>query len=195
MYDSVHIKENIRIQTCTEKRSCEATRRRWPSTRNGERPQQKPSVLLTPWCLAENKFMFSHYIYRTDADAPVLRPPDAKSQLSGKRPWCWERLKAEGEGDDRGWDGWMASRTRWTWVWASSGSWWWTGKSGVLWSTGSQRVGHDWVTELNWTVSELILLVIVPFWLCVEFLFTECWVLMLSINILVYIIPVMFHTW
>ena len=53
-----------------------------------------------------------------------------------KRPWCWERLKAEGEGDDRGWDGWMASPTQWTWVWVSSGSWWWTGKPGVLQSMG-----------------------------------------------------------
>ena len=70
-----------------------------------------------------------------------------------KRPWCWERLKAEGEGDDRGWDGWMASLTRWTWVWANSGSWWQTGKPGMLQSMGSQRTGHDWVTELNWTDS------------------------------------------
>ena len=68
-----------------------------------------------------------------------------------KRPWCWERLKAEGEGDDRGWDGWLASRTWWTWVWVNSGSWWWTGRPGVLQFMGSQRVGHDWVTELNWT--------------------------------------------
>ena len=67
-----------------------------------------------------------------------------------KRPWWWERLKAGGDGDDRGWDGWMASQTWWTWVWASSGSWWWTGKPGVLNSMGSQRVRHDWVTELNW---------------------------------------------
>ena len=66
-----------------------------------------------------------------------------------KRPWCWERLKAGGEGDDRGWDGWMASPTQWTWVWASSGSWWWTGRTGVLQSIGSQRVGNNWVTELN----------------------------------------------
>ena len=66
-----------------------------------------------------------------------------------KRPWCWERLKAGGKGDDRGWDGWMASLTQWTWVWASSGSWWWTGKAGVLQSMRLQRVGHDWVTELN----------------------------------------------
>ena len=67
-----------------------------------------------------------------------------------KRPWCWERLRAGGEGDNRGWDGWMASLTRWTWVWASSQSWRWTGKPGVLQSIGSQRVGHDWVIELNW---------------------------------------------
>ena len=68
-----------------------------------------------------------------------------------KRPWCWERLRAGGEGDDRGWDGWMASPTQWTWVWVDSGSWWRTGKPGVLWFMGSQRVGHDWVTEMNWT--------------------------------------------
>ena len=66
-----------------------------------------------------------------------------------KRPWCWERLKA-GEGDDRGWDGWMASPTQWTWVWASSRSWWWTGKPGMLQSLGSQRVAHDQATKLNW---------------------------------------------
>ena len=65
--------------------------------------------------------------------------------------WCWERLKAEGEEDNGWWDGWMASRTWWTWVWVRSGSWWWTGKPGVLKSMGSQRVWHDWVTELNWT--------------------------------------------
>ena len=68
-----------------------------------------------------------------------------------KRPWCWERLKAGEEGDDRGWDGWMASPTRCTWVWVNSGSWWWTGRPGVLRFMGSQRVRHDWVTELNWT--------------------------------------------
>ena len=67
-----------------------------------------------------------------------------------KRPWCWERLMA-GEGDHTGWDGWMASLTQWTWVWVDSGSWWWTGRPGVLWFMGSQRVRHDWVTELNWT--------------------------------------------
>ena len=60
------------------------------------------------------------------------------------------RIGAGGEGDDRGWDGWMASPTQWTWVWVDSGSWWWTGRSGVLQFMGSHRVGHDWVTELNW---------------------------------------------
>ena len=68
-----------------------------------------------------------------------------------KRPWCWERLKVGGEGDNRGWDGWMASLTQWTWVWVNSGSWWWTGRPGVLQSMGLQRVGHDWAPELNWT--------------------------------------------
>ena len=68
-----------------------------------------------------------------------------------KRPWGWERWKAGGEGDDRGWDVWMASLTQWTWVWVNSGSWWWTRRPGVLQSLGSQRVGYDWVTELNWT--------------------------------------------
>ena len=73
-----------------------------------------------------------------------------------KRLWCWEGLGA-GEGDDRGWDGWMTSLTRWTWVWVNSRSWWWTGRPGVLWFMGSQRVGHDWVTELSWIVLKCFL--------------------------------------
>ena len=68
-----------------------------------------------------------------------------------KRLWCWEGLGAGGEGNDRGWDGWMASLTRWTWVSMNSGSWWWTGRPGVLQFTGSQRVGHDWATDLIWS--------------------------------------------
>ena len=68
-----------------------------------------------------------------------------------KRPWCWEGLKAGGEGDDRRWDGWMASLTQWRWVWVNSGSWWWTGRPGIVQSMGSQRVGHDRATEFNWT--------------------------------------------
>ena len=71
----------------------------------------------------------------TEAETPILWPP--------------ERLKVGGEGNDRGWDGWMASLTQWTWVWVNSGSWWWTGKPGVLQSMGSQRVGQHWVTELT----------------------------------------------
>ena len=91
------------------------------------------------------------FIGKTDAKAetPILWPPDVKELTHWKRPWCWERLKAGGEGDDRGWDGWMASPTRWTWVWVDSGSWWWTGRLGVLRFMGSQRVGHNWVTELK----------------------------------------------
>ena len=68
-----------------------------------------------------------------------------------KRPWCWERLKAGGERDNRGWDGRMASLTQWIRVWVNSGSWWWAWRPGVLQSMGSERVGHDWETELNWT--------------------------------------------
>ena len=85
-----------------------------------------------------------------------------------KRLWCWEGLGAGGEGDDRGWDGWMASLTWWTWVWVNSGSWWWTGRPGVLQSMGPQRVGHDWATELHlgstflhydqWILASLLLL-------------------------------------
>ena len=67
-----------------------------------------------------------------------------------KSPWCWARLKVGREGDDRGWDGWMASLTQCTWVWVNSGSWWWTGRPGMLQSMGSQRVGYCWATELNW---------------------------------------------
>ena len=95
-----------------------------------------PEYSLEGLILKMNLQYFGHLMWRTD---------------SLKRPWWWERLKAGGEGDNRGWDGWMASPTQWTWVWASSRSWWWTGRPGVLQCTGSQRVGHDWATELNWT--------------------------------------------
>ena len=67
-----------------------------------------------------------------------------------KRPWFWERLKVGGEGDSRGWDGWMASQTQWTWVWVNSGSWWMTGSPEVLRHRGSQTVRHNWATELQW---------------------------------------------
>ena len=78
---------------------------------------------------------FNHMMRRTDSLEKTL---------------MLERLKAGGEGDDRGWDGWMASLTQWTWGWVNSGRWWWTGRPGVLQFMGSQRVGHDWATELNW---------------------------------------------
>ena len=65
-----------------------------------------------------------------------------------KKPWWWERLKAGGQGDDRGWDDWMTSPTQWTWVWVNSRSWWWMGSPGMLQSMGLQRIGHDWATEL-----------------------------------------------
>ena len=81
---------------------------------------------------------FGHLMRRTD---------------SLEKSCCWERLKA-GEGNDRGWDGWMASLTQWTWIWISSRSWWWAGRPGVLQSMGSQRVRHDWATELNWSQKE-----------------------------------------
>jgi len=79
------------------------------------------------------------------AETPGLWSPHAKSWLIGKHS------DAGREGDDRGWDGWMASLTQWTWVSVYSGRWWWTGRPGVLWFMGSQRVRHDWATELNWT--------------------------------------------
>ena len=89
------------------------------------------------------------FIGRSDAEAeaPNTLATWCKELIHWKRPWCWERLKAGGEGDDRGWDGWMASPTRWTWVWASSGSWWWTGKPGMLQSMGSQL---DLTERLKW---------------------------------------------
>ena len=78
---------------------------------------------------------FGHLMWRTDSFEKTL--------ILGK-------IEAGGEGDNRGWDGWMASPTQWTWVWVSSGRWWWTGKPGVLQSMGSQRVGHNWATEPSW---------------------------------------------
>ena len=93
------------------------------------------------------------FIGRTDVEAEtrIFWPPDVKNWLIAKSFQCWERLKARGEGDDRGWDGWMISLPQWTWVWVNFGSWWWTGRPGMLQSTGSQRVWLDWATVLNWT--------------------------------------------
>ena len=97
------------------------------------------------------------FIGRTgvDTETSMLWPPDVKSWLIWKDPDVGKDwgMRAGGKWDDRGWDGWMASLTRWTWVWVNSGSWWWTGRPGMLQSMGSQRVGHDWATELNRSVT------------------------------------------
>ena len=92
------------------------------------------------------------FVERTGAKAKtlILLATWYEELTHWKRPWCWARLKAGGEGDHRGWDGWMASLTQWTGVWVSSGSWWWTGRPGVLQFIGSQRVEHDWATDVNW---------------------------------------------
>ena len=90
------------------------------------------------------------FIGRTDAEAEALilcLATWCKGLTHWKISWCWERLKAGGEGDDRGWDGWMASLTQWRWVWVNSRR----GRPGVLQSMGSKRAGHNWATELNWT--------------------------------------------
>ena len=96
---------------------------------------------ISPGCSLEGMMLrlklqyFGHLMWRVDS--------------LEKTDWCWEGLGAGGKGDDGGWDGWMASLTWWTWVWVNSGSWWWTGRPGVLRFMGLQRVGHDWATELN----------------------------------------------
>ena len=113
---------------------------RVPST--ARRSSQSILKEISPGCSLEGLMLklklqyFGHLMRRAD---------------SSEKPWCWERLRAGGEGDNRGWDGWMASLTQWTWVWVNSGSWWWTRRPGVLLSMGSERVRHDWATELNWT--------------------------------------------
>ena len=102
---------------------------------------------ISPGCSLEGLMLklklqyFGHLMWRVDSLEKTLMP----GGIGDRR-----------RGDDRGWDGWMASQTRWTWVWVNSGRWWWTGRTGVLRFMGSQRVGHNWATELNWT--ELMLL-------------------------------------
>ena len=97
---------------------------------------------VSPGCSLEGLMLklklqyFGHFMQRVDSLEKTL---------------MLEGMGVGGEGDDRGWDGWMASLTQWTWVWVDSRSWWWTGRPGVLWFMGSQRVGHDWATEVNWT--------------------------------------------
>ena len=98
---------------------------------------------ISPGCSLEGLMLklklqyFGHLMWRADSFEKTL---------------MLRKIEAGGEGNDRGWDSWMASPTGWTWVWVDSGSWWWKGRPGVLWFMGSQRVGHNWMTELNWTV-------------------------------------------
>ena len=90
------------------------------------------------------------FVGRTDVETETPTLATWCEELTPwKKPWCWARLKAGGEGDDRGWDGWMASPTQWTWVWVNSRSWWWTGRPCMLHSVESQRVRQDWATELR----------------------------------------------
>ena len=108
----------------------------WTARRSSQSILKKTS----PECSLEGLMLmlklqyFGHLMWRADSFEKTL---------------MLERLWAGGEGDDRWWDGWMASLTQWTWVWVDSGSWWWTGRPGVLWFMGLQRVGHNWATELN----------------------------------------------
>ena len=116
------------------------------------------------------------------AETPALWPPHAKSWLIGK-DWCWEGLGAGGEGDDRGWDGWMASLTRWTWVSVNSGRWWWTGRPGVLRFMGSQKVRHDWETDMIW--SDHIKYISHHFFLLVQILYFSGIYKIMQVNFLV----------
>ena len=111
-------------------------------------------LLRVPWTARKsNQNILKEISPGTDAEAetPILWPPDAKSWLIG---WCWERLRVEGEGDDRGWDGWMASPTQWTWIWVDSSSWWWIGRPGMLRFMGSQE--SDKTERLNWTEALIV---------------------------------------
>ena len=112
-------------------------------------------------CKRSNQSILKEISPGISLEGMVLKPNSSplattcKELTHWKSLWCWEGLGARGEGDDRGWDGWMASLTPsltwWTWVWVNSGSWWWTGRPGVLRFMGSQRVGHYWPTDLIWS--------------------------------------------
>ena len=110
------------------------------------------------------------FIGRSDAETPILCPPDAKNWLIGKKPGCWERLKKGRERNVRGWDCCMASPTQWTHGCVNSGSWWWTGRPGMLQSMGSQKVRHDWATEFEQIDECFLYLEFLELFLCLEFL-------------------------
>ena len=115
-----------------------------------------PGISLEGMMLKLKLQYFGHLMWRVDSLENTL--------MLGE-------TRVGGEGDDRGWDGWRASLTRWTWVWVNSGSWWWTGRPGVLRFMGSQRIRHDWATELNWrtvsTEGEETLICLLLYWLIV----------------------------
>ena len=121
------------------------------STFNRNPRIEKQWTFLKETCAGEALFLFERWLnskswYNT-YDFCTLAT-SCEELTHWKRLWCWKGLGAEGEGDDGGWDGWMASLTRWTWVWVNSGSWWWTGRPGVLRFMGSQRIRPNWATEL-----------------------------------------------
>ena len=118
----------------------------WTARRSNQSIMKEisPGISLEGMMLKLKLQCFGHLMRRVDS----LEKTDAERDWG--QEWCWEGLGARGEGDNRGWDGWLASLTQWTWVWVNSGSWWWTGRPGVLQFMGSQRVGHDWVTDLIW---------------------------------------------
>ena len=112
-------------------------------------------LLRVPWTARRSnqsilKEISPGFIGRTDAKAetPVLWPPHEKSWFTGKDCDAGRDWGQEEKGTTVGW---MASPTRWMEVWVNSSVWWWTGRPGMPWFMGSQRVGHDWMTELNWT--------------------------------------------
>ena len=111
-------------------------------------------LLRVPWTSGRSnqsilKEISPEYSYKAWSWSSNSLATWCKEMTHWKRPWCWKRLKAGGEGDDKGWEGWMASLTRWIWVWVGSTSWSWTGRPDELHLPGLQRVGHDWATELN----------------------------------------------
>ena len=114
-------------------------------------------VLRVPWTARIcNQSILKEISPRCSLEGMMLLATSRKELTHWKRLWCWEGLGEKRKGDDRGWDGWMASPIRWTWVWVNSGSWWWTGRPGVLQFMESQRVWHDWATELNWIMILII---------------------------------------
>ena len=116
--------------------NCGAGEGSWGSLgQQGDQTKSVPNTHWKNWCWSWH---------------PNTLATSCKELTHLKRPWCWERLRAGGEGDNRGWDGWMTSLTQWTWVWVDSGTWCWSGRPGMLQFMGLQRVGQNWATELNW---------------------------------------------